>query len=411
MSKQEFYILFLIVSVISILFHLKSFYVKHNEGDEIVFRTLAKEMNWDLSHYTTMDNKYVRQFPSKIYTQPLFFHPPFYPLILKLGQFLGNSVLWGLLFQNVSFILLMGFMCRVLFVLKLSRSAVVMALALLVLCPVHLFSTTKLHLDGLLSIYFFCGVTLFVESLIKKSLLKSFLSGILLTVALNMKYTVLAMTPILFFVQVYYLYTKIDHGKNYQQTIFNWKNWKYFLIMGIPVLLLGGQHFVRFFLEYGTLNPARFTTTMEEAFAWNRFLATIHSRTRLHCLSYLLAIFPIFAIYLTPPFWIYCKNNFKTKEWGFIYVAISIYLIIICFYASYKQLRYLAPILPFTYLTILLVWEKVSPRIQKYYSGLILLSLFLMSTTGFRNTILFPLSDKIVPSIFDYLPFLQKYYL
>ena len=286
-----------------------------------------------------------------------------------------------------------------------------MALAFIVLCPVHLHSTTKLHLDGLLSIYFFCGVTLFIESLIKESLLKSFLSGILLAIALNLKYTVLAMTPILFFVQVYYLYTKIDHGKNCQQTIFDWKNWKYLLIMGIPVLLLGGQHFVRFFLEYGTLSPRHFSTTMEEALAWNRFLVTIQNRTRFHCLSYLLAIFPIFVIYLSPHFWIYLKNHYKKKEWDFIYVVISIYLLIIFFTYSYKQLRYLAPMLPFTYLAIILVWEKVSLRFQKYYAGLIIISLFLMGTTGFRNMIIFPLSAKIIPSIFDYLPFLQKYYL
>jgi len=411
MNKKEIYILFIIVSLISILFHLKSFYLTHNEGDEIVLKTLAKEMNWDLSHYTTMDDKRVRQFPSKIYRQRLFFHPPFYALVLKFGQFLGDSVLWGLLFQNVSFILLIGFMCRVLFVLRLSRSAVVMALAFLVLCPVLLYSTTKLHVDGLLSIYFFCGVTLFVESLIKESLIKSFLSGILLIIALNMKYTALAMTPILFFVQVYYLYIKIDHDKNCQQIVFDWENWKYFLIMGIPVLLLGGQHFVRFFLEYGTLSPRHFSTTMEEALAWNRFLVTVLSRTRFHSISYLLAIFPLFSIYLTPPLWIYCKNHFKTKEWGFIYVAISVYLLVIFFLYSYKQLRYLAPIFPFTYLAIILVWEKASPRVQKYYSGLIIISLFLMCTTGFRNIILFPLSAKIVPSIFDYIPFLQKYYL
>jgi hypothetical protein len=41
---------------------MKSFYVEHNEGDETVFRTLAKEMNWDLSHYTIRDNERVRRF-------------------------------------------------------------------------------------------------------------------------------------------------------------------------------------------------------------------------------------------------------------------------------------------------------------------------------------------------------------
>ena len=181
--------------------------------------------------------------------------------------------------------------------------------------------------------------------------------------------------------------------------------------MGIPVLLLGGQHFVRFFLEYGTLSPRHFSTTMEEALAWNRFLVTIQNRTRFHCLSYLLAISPIFVIYLSPHFWIYLKNHYKKKEWDFMYVVISAYLLIIFFTYSYKQLRYLAPMLPFTYLAIILVWEKVSPRFQKYYSGLIIISLFLMGTTGFRNMIIFPLSAKIIPSIFDYLPFLQKYYL
>ena len=61
--------------LLCVLMHAKSFSVSHIEGDEIVYLTLAREMNWDFSGYSTQHDAAVRRFPHSIYRQELFHHP------------------------------------------------------------------------------------------------------------------------------------------------------------------------------------------------------------------------------------------------------------------------------------------------------------------------------------------------
>ena len=152
----KFYItLFILFCALSILLHLKSFTVRHIEGDELVYLTLAKEVNWDLSHYTTMDDPQISQFPYGTYKQPLFIHPPLFPLVLKIGYALGNPVMIGLIFQNLAMMFLLFFVWRTCVFFDITRNLVPMIYATFVFCPILLFSTTRLHIDGLLAIFAF----------------------------------------------------------------------------------------------------------------------------------------------------------------------------------------------------------------------------------------------------------------
>lgn len=94
------------------LLHLNAFFVAHVEGDEVVYLTLSREMNWDLTHYTTKDDPIVSQFPHNSYRLPLFTHPPLFPWLLKVGDTLGNSIATGLTIELLAMGLLFVFTAR-----------------------------------------------------------------------------------------------------------------------------------------------------------------------------------------------------------------------------------------------------------------------------------------------------------
>ncbi len=205
----KFYVpLFILFCALSILLHLKSFTVKHVEGDEVVYLTLAREVNWDLSHYTTMDDPRVSQFPYGTYQAPLFIHPPLFPLVLKIGYALGNPVMVGLIFQNLAMMFLLFFVWRVCVFLDISKYLVPIVFATFIFCPILLFDTTRLHMDGLLAIFAFCGISLYIEAIYSESVPKAFYAGLILITALNIKFQAVLILPPLLFIQAAYLYSK-----------------------------------------------------------------------------------------------------------------------------------------------------------------------------------------------------------
>jgi len=69
LSRRNFFILlFAIVAI----FQVASIFSPHLEGDELVFLTLSKNMGWDLSNYTVMEDAPLNQFANRLYRQPAF---------------------------------------------------------------------------------------------------------------------------------------------------------------------------------------------------------------------------------------------------------------------------------------------------------------------------------------------------
>jgi len=169
-SKQHphfnfFLAVFLFAWIISGLAHVKSFSATHIEGDETVYLTLSQEMNWNLTHYTTMDDPKVSHYPYATYRHPLFVHPPLYPLILKIGGIFGQPLVAGLLFVNLSMGLLLLYAWRVMVMLQISPRWSVVAFVGIVFCPLLFFSTSRLHTDGLLAIWLTCALVAYMEAL------------------------------------------------------------------------------------------------------------------------------------------------------------------------------------------------------------------------------------------------------
>ena len=142
--------------LLCVLMHAKSFSVSHIEGDEIVYLTLAREMNWDFSGYSTQHDAAVRRFPHSIYRQELFHHPPLYPLVLKIGMLFQQAVFFGLAFQVLAMALLLIFARRAAQLCELPPRLQAVLYAGMTFGPLLMFSTGRLHHDGLLAIFLFC---------------------------------------------------------------------------------------------------------------------------------------------------------------------------------------------------------------------------------------------------------------
>jgi hypothetical protein len=107
-SKREFIQFYLLVGLLGSMIHLPTFFIDHQEGDELVYLGLSQEMSWSLQNYSTAGLPGVSEFPAKLYREPLFLHPPLYPLLLKTLSLLGPPVLLGLAFNCLLHIAICG---------------------------------------------------------------------------------------------------------------------------------------------------------------------------------------------------------------------------------------------------------------------------------------------------------------
>ena len=190
----------------SLLLHAHSFWLQHEESDEIVYVALARRMSWTISDYSTRDIPGIRLLPYSIYRQPLFHRPPLYPLILKLGSRIGNPATCGLVFSCGSMVLLLWTTWRWMVFVQMPPSWAAAGFAGLVFCPLLLASTSLLHLDGLLGTYAACGLVFYIEALEHCSVFKAALAGLLLAAALNLRYNSLLIVPLIPALQAFQLY-------------------------------------------------------------------------------------------------------------------------------------------------------------------------------------------------------------
>ena len=397
------------------LAHVKSFSVEHVEGDELVYLSLSRQMNWDLSHYTTMDDPTIRLYPSALYRQPLFIHPPLYPLILKIGGMLGNRIATGLLFANLSMGLLLLYTWRAMVLFRVQPSSAVAAFLGIAFCPLLLFSTARLHHDALFGIWLTCGMIAYLEALNTRSVGRALLAGGLITFAMNLRYTGIVAPLLVALGQGYFLYilTRLEaptsaRGMSILRSVAaRRRNWIVFGVVIFMVLSLGMQHYYRLFATYQTLRPYAIMVADPDIAGFSPFLQIVMNRSRSQTLIYLVAIFPILLIFITP--WPYRVAVGATREghWAPMFMLISFCMLILAAFPSHPMMRYYAAGMPALYLYLPLVLERSDPRMKALFIGLGIVTLWMMVTTGFYSTNLGYQAAAILPSAYNYFPFLE----
>ena len=195
-TVRSYLFLLLWCAAVTVLLHTSMLFKPHSEGDELAYFALSQRMGWDLSNYTTKDDPRVNTFPYTIYRNPVFHHPPLLPLVLKAGaQFTANPLLQftrtpprsrggasadyvtaapvaaAFLLNVAVTVAALWYVCRLLVLCNIGPHYGATALVGITLCPLLLFSTVRIHHDGLAGLLLLCGFIAFAESLERRTII------------------------------------------------------------------------------------------------------------------------------------------------------------------------------------------------------------------------------------------------
>jgi hypothetical protein len=402
-------------AAITLLLRASSFSQPHAEFDELVYLTLARDMGWDLSHYTTKDDPKISRLPFSIYRQPLFHHPPLYPLILKIGATLGGDPVYvGLAFAQASVLLLLFYAWRLMVFLRLPPEWGVISLVGVTFCPLLLSSTVMLHHDALMGIYLACGLVACVEALDRPSWGRAFLAGVLLALAFNLRYSALVALPLPLLLQIYQLRRAGAAVRGPAQKTRQAPAARRWLVIGVVYALLltvGMQHYYRILVTYGTLNPYRFVRPDANVMNFNAFVRSVMLMTPGRMALYLILVFPILLVFVLP--WTYkpLRDAWRERSWALVFPLLFLYLLSVQFVSAYQQLRYFAAVTPLLYLALPFIVRGAGGWFRVLVTALAALSLLFMITTGFAKTqTRNPAAVDIIPAPIYYLPPLRPLY-
>jgi hypothetical protein len=399
----------LLFALLAVALHVRSFYADHGEGDERVYLALAREMGWDLSGYTTRADPVVSRYPYSIYRQELFHQPPLLPLVLKAGMLVGAPVAAGLAFQLGSVLLLLGFARRAAATFALPVHLQVAVYAALVACPLLVFSTTRLHHDGLLGIYLFGALLLQIESLEEGSTRKAVGAGLLFAVALNLRYNALAALPLLFVVHAFHVYRRADPARPARAELARLardpRAWRGLLVVGAIAAVLGLPHYVRVLAAYGSLLPGSFIVPDPDVGQWNEFLRRVHSRTHAQTALELIAIYPMLLTWLTPAALRSFREQLRARSLACLVPVAAAWLIAVHLAALHQQLRYFAVATPLLLTGFVLQIQATDTAARETLWKWAGVTLVLMAI-GAIHAVFTPNAANVVPSIYALMPFL-----
>ena len=416
-SRSFVFTVLLVCMAVSVGLHLNSFRVQHGEGDEWVYLTLAREMNWDLTHYTTRDDPKVREFPFAAYRGPVFIHPPLYPWALKVGLSLGYPLEFGLLCQVSVMLLLLVLVARWLLLQKVDWLGVTVVLLGFTFCPLLLASTTRLHLDGLAAAFCCGAVLLFLEALQWRSWRATIAAGVLTVLALNVRYSSLVLVPFLLLIQFVYLWQQSRLADTtdsprpgwaaFRETAAGWRHWRVLVVVMALVLTLGLQHYYRLYLAYGTLLPG--TIHAPDPARLNEFLRSVLGRTRLEAFIYLLLIFPFLVAFASGAYGRGLRDLARRPRLELTLLVAVPYFLGCCLWFQHILERYFALVMPFAYLSLPLLLSQCRRWERLVLYALLAVSLLSMLGSDYLTTIENPSAARIWPAILYFVEPLRPY--
>jgi hypothetical protein len=416
----------------------------HSEGDEFVYYVLSQRMGWDLSNYTTKDDPRVNDFPYTIYRGPVFHHPPLLPLVLKAGsQFTMNPLLLlpgvaatrlkadsrapivpaecvaaAFAFQVFVCVAALWYAWRFAVLVELEPQWGIASLVGIAICPLVLFSTVRIHHDGLMGLMLLCGLVAFAEAIDKGRLLCAVEAAVWLVAAMNVRFNAIAALPVILLMPFYRRTPDRDSvprrmGRNV--TIASRPRWLVASIVFVAVLTLGLQHYARLFAAYGTLWPSAMIQPLAGVTKFSPFLAFVEKMDRTWVCWELVAMFPLAILFLAPWNLRQFVEDLRARRWPVAFVAAFGFLFAVQLVFAYKPVRYFAAVTPLMHLSWPYLLKTGASRPCALWSGwgIAGVTALLMITTGFLNATLHePDQAAVIPSlVFYWPPFLAGYRL
>ncbi len=446
-TLRSYLFLFLWCAAVTILLHCPMLFKPHSEGDELAYFVLSQRMGWDLSNYTTKDDPRINKFPYTIYRNPVFHHPPLLPLVLRAGtHFTANPLLQFtrtvpprsrsgdsadyvtpapvaavFLFNVFVSVAALWYVCRLLVLCEIKPQYGAAALVGITLCPLVLFSTVRIHHDGLAGLLLLCGFIAFAESLERRAIIPALEAACWLVAAMNVRFNAIAALPPLLFMPLYASTrprSPAPKGDSENrvgpvESAPSRPGWVAPAIVLGAVFTLGMQHYYRLIVTYGTLWPGAFVQPIGDVAKFSSFLAIVERMTRSWVCWELAAMFPLAVLFVAPwtvrRYW----GDWQARKWPVWFVFIFAFLFVTQLAFAYKQVRYFAAVTPFMHVCwpYLLRLSPLREWIKWSIWGLGGVTLLLMVTTGFLNASLHdPDQTLILPSITIYWPTLLDAY-
>lgn len=398
--KQPFppWTFWLVLAIYLALIHYSTFKIIHNEGDELVYLSLAESMTWKLENYSTKDASPANTFPARMYRADYFLHPPFFPLLLKtIGNLpFPDSVVGIALFLHG---LIHGAICLVIarFLAALGKGmmAQIVAATTAAFCPVLLGATIKLHADGWIGFLMLLTGFLLLRAWQRKRIVLFFWAGVVYGVALNTKLTALATLPGFCLVSWYC-------SSSGRRSLWLSAFW-------CPTLLLLAPHVCQLLWHYGTLYPG---WLLVHDFPTERFplLVRVLQRTHLHAALYTIGLSPFIVLLLSPQFWRSAMDWLRRRSAEMVPLVLFANLALSVWIVHYATERYWAIYLPMFYVHVGMMTENYIKARQWnvfYWVGLVWV---LMSASSVRYAS-YPQNDMINFSLLLFIPDLQRWYI
>ncbi len=446
-DPRPYLVAFLCCAGVTVLIHSPMLFKPHSEGDEFVYYVLSQRMGWDLSNYTTKDDSRVNDLPDVIYRRPVFHHPPLLPLVLKAGsRFTMNPLLLlpgvaaprpeadsramlvpaecvaaAFAFEVFVCVAALWYAWRFAALIELEPQWGIAALIGTALCPLVLFSTVRIHHDGLMGLMLVLGLVAFAEAIDKGRLLCAVEAAIWLVAAMNVRFNAIAALPVILLMPFYG--RTLDRQQAVRRNAGNAKavsstpvvrpRWLVAAVVFVPVSTVGLQHYVRLFAAYGTLWPSAILQARSDWGKFSPLLALVERMNRKWVLWELAAMFPLAILFVAPWNLRQFLEDLRSRRWPAMFVGAFGFLFAVQLVFAFKPVRYFAAVTPLMHLCWPYLLRVTPPRPWLGWMtwGLAGLTLLLMVTTGFFNATLHdPDQAAIIPSlVFYWPPFLEGY--
>lgn len=313
------------------------------------------------------------------------------------------------------------YVCRLLVLCEIKPQYGAAALVGITLCPLVLFSTVRIHHDGLAGLLLLCGFIAFAESLERRAIIPALEAACWLVAAMNVRFNAIAALPPLLFMPLYASTrprSPAPKGDSENrvgpvESAPSRPGWVAPAIVLGAVFTLGMQHYYRLIVTYGTLWPGAFVQPIGDVAKFSSFLAIVERMTRSWVCWELAAMFPLAVLFVAPwtvrRYW----GDWQARKWPVWFVFIFAFLFVTQLAFAYKQVRYFAAVTPFMHVCwpYLLRLSPLREWIKWSIWGLGGVTLLLMVTTGFLNASLHdPDQTLILPSITIYWPTLLDAY-
>jgi 4-amino-4-deoxy-L-arabinose transferase-like glycosyltransferase len=181
------------ILLFALTLRLHALLIVHSENDEIIYQTLAEKVTKNLSDYTLQGTSLLPQLPKGTYDQPLFLRPPLFVYLLALFSAFhaaallpilsGLGVLWATFAIGKK--------------LAFQENTALVACLVLSFCPILLFSSVRILIDGLLALLVSGTLLLFLTALEEEKKSLVIFSGVTFGLALLTKETAVLILPVL----------------------------------------------------------------------------------------------------------------------------------------------------------------------------------------------------------------------